>query len=103
MIEPILRTADQPNSVRSGFGLRLRNLLLRKIWLPRSLYAAVPYLYIALGGYAIAGALYREHWSWIVPYLLLTGLICMQAGTAVLRMRGRGRRSLHAPKDDLSQ
>jgi hypothetical protein len=67
----------------------LRRQMLRKIWLPRGIYAALPYSYIALGGYAIFAALFLEGWNWVVPYLLLLGLICLQAGIAVFSLRKR--------------
>lgn len=76
----------------STFGTRLRALLLRKIWLPRSVYAALPGLYIFLGVYAIAAALYLHHWSWIVPYLALLGICCLHVGAALVSMRLRRHR-----------
>lgn len=74
------------------FLTRLRSILLRKIWLPRSTYTALPYLYILLGLYAIVAALYLRHWSWIVPYLVMVGIGCVHAGAAVLSLRWRHRR-----------
>ncbi len=71
--------------------VRLRRALTRRIWLPASVYAALPYIYILLGCYAIAGALFLQHWSWIVPYLMLTGICAFQAGVAIWTLRRRHR------------
>ena len=82
-----------PKTDRSAasHGQLLRRLLLRKIWLPRSAYAALPYLYIFLGLYSMLAALYLGHWSWIIPYLVLIGVGCVHAGAIVLSMRWRQR------------
>ena len=89
-------------ATQSTFGTRLRKLLFRKIWLPGSAYASLPGLYIFLGIYAIAAALYLQHWSWIVPYLLLLGIGCVHAGIVVLSMRF-GRRHGHDRSENLPE
>jgi len=87
-------------AARPDTGTRLRRVLFRKIWLPRSVYATLPCLYIFLGAYAIAAALFLSHWSWIVPYLLLVGMGCLHAGVTVLsaRMRWLHRRPPNLPE-----
>ena len=75
-----------------GLLAKLRGLLLRKLWLPRILYEALPYLYISLGIAALASALYAPGWTWILPYLVLIGLACLHAGLAIVTLRYRFRR-----------
>ncbi len=68
---------------------RVRQIMLRKIWLPKALYSALPVIYICLGIYATYVALFLKHWSWVVPYFLILACICLHAGivTATLRIR----------------
>jgi hypothetical protein len=68
---------------------RVRQIMLRKIWLPKALYSALPAIYICLGIYATYTALFLLHWSWVVPYFLILACICLHAGvfTATLRIR----------------
>ena len=76
-------------------------ILNHKIWLPKSIYAALPLIYIGLGIYAIVAALFLSHWSWIVPYFLILGFICLHAGLLVATMRWRNRRNRAAkPRRD---
>jgi hypothetical protein len=86
-------SSDQSTAHRGDNLLRhrLRRHLLRKIWLPRGVYTALPYAYIALGAYAIFAALFLTGWNWVVPYLLLLGLICLHAGITVFAMRRRAK------------
>ena len=74
---------------------RIQRILLKKIWLPRSIYATLPFLYLALGAYALTVALFLSHWSWLMPYLVLIGVGCVQFGTYVLGLRWRGRRRVN--------
>jgi hypothetical protein len=74
----------------------LRRLLFRKLWLPRSVYEALPYFYLASGLGALLSALYLPSWTWILPYLILLGAICLHAGLAILTLRWRYR---HAQGD----
>ncbi len=73
---------------------RTRGILLRRLWLPRFVYEALPYLYIACGLVALVSATYVPDWTWIVPWAILIGLICLHAGLALatLRYRLRGGR-----------
>jgi hypothetical protein len=66
--------------------------LLRKLWLPRVLYEALPYLYILFGIGALGAALYSPDWTWIIPYVALIGLGCLHAGLAIVALRYRFRR-----------
>jgi len=71
---------------------RIRNILLRRLWLPKIVYEALPYLYILCGMAALASALYTPDWTWILPWAVLIGLICLHAGLAVVALRYRIRR-----------
>jgi len=71
---------------------RIRDFLLQKFWLPRVVYEALPYLYLALGLAAVAAAIYVPDWAWILPYAILLGLTCLHAGLAIVTLRYRYRR-----------
>ena len=64
-------------------------ILNRKIWLPRTIYTALPFVYIGLGLYAMTSALFMTHWSWIVPYFMIIGVVCLHAGLLIATMRWR--------------
>lgn len=70
----------------------LQRVFLRKLWLPRFVYEALPYLYVLLGLAALTSALYAPGWTWIIPYLVLVGLVCLHAGLALVTLRYRFRR-----------
>jgi hypothetical protein len=70
---------------------KLRLLFVRKIWLPKSIYAILPLLYLGLGLYAIGAALLLSHWSWIVPYILIFGIVLLHTGARIAAMRWRNR------------
>lgn len=77
---------------RPGALTRTRGILLRRLWLPRFVYEALPYLYIACGLVALVSAMYVPDWTWIVPWAILIGLICLHAGLALATLRYRLRR-----------
>lgn len=85
-------------STGSGRDRWLSGLLLRRLWLPRAVYEALPYLYMLLGLGALAAALYSPDWTWILPYVALLGLACLHAGLGLVAMRYRFRRR-QAPPD----
>jgi hypothetical protein len=70
----------------------LQKILFRRIWLPRGIYAALPWFYLCVGLCALGAALFLSHWAWIIPYLLLVGCISLHAASAVFNFRGRARR-----------
>lgn len=77
---------------------RLRVLLCKRIWLPRPLYVAVPWIYLACGTGALAGGLYLPDPAWPLPYAVLLALGCLHAGIAILSWRHRRRpRTAGAP------
>ena len=73
-------------------GKRIRRLLFRKLWLPRFLYEALPYIYISCGLVALIAAAFAPDWTWILPYVILIGLVCLHAGLAIATMRVRFRK-----------
>ena len=69
----------------------MRSWATRRLWLPKPLYAAVPWVYCGLGASALASGLFLPHPVWIVPYLLLLAVACVHAGVWVLMRRRRYR------------
>ncbi|MDX1499524.1 MAG: hypothetical protein R3176_06490 [Woeseiaceae bacterium] len=66
-------------------------LLTRKIWLPKPLYAALPYFYILVGLLALAATIYINEWFWVVPHWILFSAACLHMGLLVGRRRHRAR------------
>jgi hypothetical protein len=71
---------------------RLREILTRRVWLPAIVYEALPYLYILCGVVALVSAIFARDWTWILPWAILVGLICLHAGLALAALRYRLRR-----------
>jgi hypothetical protein len=69
------------------------SLLSRKIWIPKLLYAALPYFYICSGIAALITTLYIGHWFWILPHYLFFAAACLQMGIMIYRRRSRRRDS----------
>ncbi|MFW2403143.1 MAG: hypothetical protein ACN4GT_00165 [Gammaproteobacteria bacterium] len=78
---------------------RLRQLLFARLWLPRIVYEALPYLYIVLGVTALGSAMFTPDWTWIFPWAMLIGLICLHAGLALVTLRYRIRRGRKPPTE----
>ena len=64
-------------------------LMSRIIWLPKVLYIALPYFYIAAGIVALLATLYISDWFWILPHYLLFAAACLHMGVFVHRKRHR--------------
>ena len=79
-------------SGRAGIVSRVRKILLRRLWLPRFIYEALPYLYIACGLAALGSAIHTPDWTWILPWAILVGLICLHAALALATLRYRIRK-----------
>ena len=62
-------------------------LLSRKIWIPKLLYAALPYFYICSGVAALVATLYIGHWFWILPHYLFFAAACLHMGVMIYRRR----------------
>lgn len=78
---------------------RIRKILLRRLWLPKIVYESLPYLYILCGMAALASALYTPDWTWILPWAVLIGLICLHTGLGVVALRYRIRRNPDSDSD----
>lgn len=59
----------------------------RKIWLPKLIYDALPYFYLASGLAAFFATLYITDWFWILPHYVLFSFICFHLGVIVYRRR----------------
>lgn len=68
------------------------SFLSRKIWLPKTIYAALPYFYLVTGIGALLGTLYISTWLWILPHYLLFSAACMHMGVLIFRRRHPGKR-----------
>lgn len=85
---------------RPQIGRRIRDRLLQKLWLPRIVYEAMPFLYIVLGICALLSAMYTPDWTWILPYGILVGLILLHAGLGIVTMRYNYRRRKRTQRTD---
>jgi len=68
-------------------------LLTRKLWIPKALYAALPFFYILSGIVALLATLYISDWFWVLPHYLLFSAACVHMGVLVHRRRRRRRES----------
>lgn len=75
-------TALHSSHIRTG-------LIARRIWLPKLLYDALPYFYLASGLAAFLATLYISEWFWVLPHYLLFSLVCIHLGVIVYRRRHR--------------
>lgn len=90
-----------PQSIwRGPIPRQIRNTLLQKLWLPRVVYETLPYLYLFLGLVALTSAMYVPEWTWILPYAILLGLICLHFGIAILTLRYRFRYRRYPPDSE---
>ena len=64
-------------------------LLSRKIWIPKILYAALPYFYVCSGLAALLATLYIGHWFWILPHYLFFAAACLHMGIMIHLRRHR--------------
>ncbi len=65
----------------------------RKIWLPKLLYDALPFFYIASGIAAFFATLYINEWFWVLPHYVLFSAACLHLGIFVYRRRHRKART----------
>ena len=63
------------------------SLLSRKVWLPKLIYAALPYFYLISGAGALAATVYIGHWTWILPHYLIFSAACLHMGVLIYRRR----------------
>lgn len=69
----------------------LRRFLSRRLWLPGTLYAALPFLYLLLGAGALVSGIYISDPGWIISYLLLISAVCLHGGIWLMVLRRRRR------------
>jgi len=67
----------------------LAGLLLKPVWLPPRIYAALPWLYLGTGSAALLGGLYLPDTSWYLPYLALAGVALLRTATGIAAARRR--------------
>ncbi|MGI9233829.1 MAG: hypothetical protein ACR2RD_09390 [Woeseiaceae bacterium] len=75
-------TARRRGRERKGFASR-------RIWLPKLIYDALPYFYLASGLGAFFATLYITEWFWILPHYVLFSAVCFHLGVIVYRRRHR--------------
>lgn len=75
------------------------DLASRRIWLPKLIYDALPYFYLASGLAAFFATLYVTEWFWIVPHYLLFSFVCFHLGIIVYRRRHRKNAESTDPTD----
>ena len=65
------------------------NFATRKIWIPKLVYASLPWFYVTSGIAAFLATLYISEWFWILPHYVLFSIACIHLGVFVLRRRHR--------------
>jgi len=78
--------------------IRLRQLLLKRIWLPRGLYEALPGIYIVCGIVALLAALFLPERAWIIPWAIVFAFAAIHLGLGIAALRHRLRRPKSARK-----
>ena len=76
-------TRTQPAAREAG------EFLARRIWLPRIVYAMLPWFYAGSGLFALLATVYVSDWYWVLPHYLLFSAACVHMGVAVYRRRHR--------------
>lgn len=61
----------------------------RKIWLPKMLYDALPFFYVAAGISALLTTFYISGWAWLLPHYLVFAVACLHLGAVLYRRRHR--------------
>jgi hypothetical protein len=81
--------AGKPASIAEAHATRQQNtsLVLRKIWLPKLVYALLPSFYVGSGIAAFLATLYINEWFWILPHYVLFSVACVHLGLLVYRRR----------------
>lgn len=73
--------------------------LEKKIWLPKVIYAAVPYFYLFCGISALLATVYVSEWFWLLPHYLLFSFACVHFSIVIYRRRSRARSPGSAPSE----
>ena len=85
----MLSTAAAKSTALSDTQKSTQSFLFRKIWLPKLLYALLPYFYLASGLVAFLATIYIIEWFWVLPLYLLFSAACVHLGVIVYRRRNR--------------
>ena len=85
----MLSTAAGKPTALSDTQKSTQSFLFRKIWLPKLLYALLPYFYLASGLVAFLATIYIIEWFWVLPLYLLFSAACVHLGVIVYRRRNR--------------
>ncbi len=67
------------------------SVVSRKVWLPKLLYDALPYFYLASGIAAFFATVYINEWFWVLPHYVLFSAACLHLGVFVYRRRRKAR------------
>ena len=78
-----------PYSEKRSHHSRNDRLLMRKLWLPKLLYSALPWFYVASGIAAFLATLYISDCFWILPHYVLFSIACVHLGLFVYRRRSK--------------
>ncbi|MEJ2276008.1 MAG: hypothetical protein P8Y01_15820 [Woeseiaceae bacterium] len=68
---------------------RSESFAFRKIWIPKSVYDALPWFYVSSGIAAFLATLYISEWFWVLPHYVLFSVACVHLGAFVFRRRRR--------------
>lgn len=63
------------------------SILAKKIWLPKFIYAALPWFYLIAGSCALVATIYIGHWTWVLPHYALFSIACLHMGLLIYRRR----------------
>lgn len=85
----MLSSATGKSTPVAGTPERHQSLIVRKVWLPRIVYNALPCFYVGAGIAAFLATLYINVWFWILPHYLLFSIACVHLGLLVYRRRRR--------------
>ena len=86
MLSDVTRTSVGPHQECGSTG-GAGSLFARRIWLPKLLYAAVPYFYLFSGLSALLATIYINHWTWILPHYLIFSAATLHMGILIFRRR----------------
>ncbi len=81
------RIESTPLGVSNGIDAETTPFLMRRIWLPRLIYLAVPYFYISAGLLVLATTIYVSRWYWVLPHYLLFSAACLHMSFVIRRWR----------------
>jgi hypothetical protein len=64
-----------------------KSLAVQKIWVPKFIYDALPWFYVASGIASFLATLYINEWFWVLPHYALFSVACVHLGLVVFRRR----------------